>query len=121
MDEAERSWRRTIGLLRVTAMVEGVSNVLLFFVAMPLKYGVDMPMAVTIVGSIHGGLFLVLIAVITYAWGKGLTFKLSVWSVVAAVVPFGPWVVDRRIKEAEPMRGVPSDAGNVWKQNGERE
>ncbi|MEM1213910.1 MAG: DUF3817 domain-containing protein [Planctomycetota bacterium] len=103
MNQAERSWRRTIGLLRVTAIVEGVSNVLLFFVAMPLKYGADMPMAVTIVGSIHGGLFLVLLAVIAYAWGRGLSLKLSVWSVVAAVVPFGPWVIDRWIKAARPV------------------
>ncbi|MEM6553380.1 MAG: DUF3817 domain-containing protein [Planctomycetota bacterium] len=104
MDQVDRSWRRTIGLLRVTAMVEGVSTVLLCLVAVPMKYFAGMPRGVEVLGPVHGGLFLVLLGVIAYAWGKGLSRRLSMWSAVAAVVPFGPWVVDRRIKEAEPVR-----------------
>ena len=43
--------------LRAIAYVEGWSYLVLLFVAMPLKYGADMPLAVRIVGSLHGFLF----------------------------------------------------------------
>ena len=43
--------------LRLLSFTEGVSTLLLFGVAMPLKYLWDMPMAVRIVGMIHGALF----------------------------------------------------------------
>ena len=38
-------------------MAEGVSFLVLLLVAMPLKYLANMPMAVTIVGGLHGILF----------------------------------------------------------------
>jgi integral membrane protein len=53
---------------RIVGFVEGLSLILLLFVAMPLKYMLDMPTAVTIVGSIHGGLFIlymVMVAIVT--------------------------------------------------------
>lgn len=43
---------------RKVAFAEGVSLLLLLFVAMPLKYAADLPLAVRIVGSLHGALFL---------------------------------------------------------------
>jgi integral membrane protein len=48
--------------LRLIAFLEGLSFVLLLFVAMPLKYLAELPMAVRIVGSVHGLLFLVFVA-----------------------------------------------------------
>ena len=42
---------------------EGLSCIVLFFVAMPLKYLADMPEVVTQVGRIHGGLFCLYIAI----------------------------------------------------------
>ncbi|MDC3378775.1 DUF3817 domain-containing protein, partial [Planctomycetota bacterium] len=43
--------------LRLLGIIEGTSTLLLFGVAMPLKYLNDMPMAVTVAGSLHGVLF----------------------------------------------------------------
>ena len=46
-----------INRLRFIGNIEGVSYLVLLFLAMPLKYFADMPMMVTWVGWIHGVLF----------------------------------------------------------------
>ncbi|MBY0460412.1 MAG: DUF3817 domain-containing protein [Gemmataceae bacterium] len=95
-----------VGRVRAAGLVEGVSALVLFFVAMPLKYLSGMPElgkdAVFWVGSIHGGLF-VLYALVTFvAWGQGkLTFKLVAMAAAASIVPFGPFVIDRVLKKHE--------------------
>ena len=64
MDSHEESAVDGMGYLkalRVFSIVEGVSTLVLFFIAMPLKYAAGMPMAVTIVGSVHGALFTLLV------------------------------------------------------------
>ena len=47
-----------IWYLRILGNIEGVSYLLLLGIAMPMKYLLDMPMAVKIVGMAHGVLFL---------------------------------------------------------------
>ena len=85
--------------LRRLSIVEGVSTLLLFFVAMPLKYFADMPMAVTIVGSIHGLLFTALVVMFAVAHAKvPLPGKLALLGLVAAVFPFGPFLIDGKLK-----------------------
>lgn len=88
-----------IPFLRAVSWAEGVSFLVLLFVAMPLKYGAGMPAAVRIAGLAHGALFIVLGAVLIY------TVAVARWSLgraamvfVAALLPFGPFVVDRRMK-----------------------
>jgi len=81
--------------LIVMGLVEGTSTLALFLVAMPLKYLADMPMAVSIVGSIHGLLFLVYVGMLLLGMRRiPLSTGLTVWGLVGAVVPFGPFVVD---------------------------
>ncbi|MSP17466.1 MAG: DUF3817 domain-containing protein, partial [Myxococcales bacterium] len=46
--------RTPIGRLRVVAFAEGCSFLLLLGVAMPLKYLAGLPLAVRLVGSLHG-------------------------------------------------------------------
>lgn len=77
------------------SIIEGCSTLVLFGVAMPLKYLADMPMAVTIVGSIHGILFLGLVAMFLVGRSRvPLSNGLVVAGIVGAVLPFGPFVVD---------------------------
>lgn len=88
--------REFLAQLRRMGTIEGISTLVLFFVAMPLKYLGGVPMAVTIVGPIHGVLFLILAAMCAIAVervpiGRGL----GAAGICAAVVPFGPFVVDR--------------------------
>jgi integral membrane protein len=99
-----------VGRVRAVGFVEGVSALVLFFVAMPLKYLSGMPdtgkSAVFWVGSIHGFLFITYAAVTFIAWGKGhLTAKLVGLAAIASIVPFGPFVIDRRLKAFEESPG----------------
>ncbi len=85
--------------LRSIALVEGLSFVLLLFVAMPLKYGADMPMAVRIVGLAHGGLFMWLgWLVLSGMRHRGRSAEWATRIMVAALLPFGPFVIDRRLR-----------------------
>ena len=79
-------------------IIEGISTLVLFFVAMPLKYIYDQPMAVTYAGMIHGFLFLGLIAL--FVIGKSivpLSTKMVIGGIVGAILPFGPFVVDVKL------------------------
>lgn len=86
--------------LRLMGYVEATSTLLLFGIAMPLKYFADMPLAVTVVGLIHGVLFLTLTAMfVTAVHRVPMPPRLAAWGIVAAVFPFGPFVVDRRLAQ----------------------
>lgn len=81
--------------LSILSIVEGISTLVLFGVAMPLKYLADQPMAVTIVGSLHGVLFMALVAMFLVArWRVPISTGLTVAGIFGAVLPFGPFVVD---------------------------
>ena len=82
--------------LRRLGVVEGISTLVLFFVAMPLKYLADMPMAVTIVGSLHGLLFVALCMMLVVGIFKiPISIRLALAGMVGAIFPGGPFVVDR--------------------------
>lgn len=84
--------------LRTLSLVEGVSTLLLFGVAMPLKYFADMPLAVTIVGSLHGFLFIAVVAMFLIArWKVPIPARLTIAGIVGSIVPFGPFFVDRQL------------------------
>ena len=93
--------RDPVFLRRLITMgvVEGTSTLLLFLVAMPLKYLAGLPFAVTIVGSIHGALFVVYVLMLFLAVSRvPLPLGLVAWGLVGAVVPFGPFVFDVGLK-----------------------
>ncbi|QYY34931.1 DUF3817 domain-containing protein [Ruficoccus sp. ZRK36] len=90
---------KAIHRLRIIGLIEGISFLLLLGVAMPLKYFGDMPEAVKVVGWAHGVLFigfvvLLMIATILADWSlrRGALFF------IAALVPFGPFLVDKRLR-----------------------
>ena len=86
--------------LRYFSIVEGVSTLVLFFIAMPLKYMADIPMAVTIVGSLHGFLFLGLVIAFFIGLEKiPLSAGLMTAGIFGAIVPFGPFVVEIWLKK----------------------
>jgi integral membrane protein len=89
-----------LGFLRSFSIVEGISTLLLFFVAMPLKYAFDMPLAVTIFGSLHGLLFMALVGLYFVALDRvPLPMSTMILGIIGAVIPFGPFFVDRRLKK----------------------
>ena len=99
-----RSW------FQKTGMAEGVSLLLLLFVAMPLKYLAGKPEAVKYVGWVHGVLFIAFIATIAYLYfSKHLSFKKAVIAFIAAFLPFGTFIFNRWLakgQSAEKLRPV---------------
>ncbi|MFO7954147.1 DUF3817 domain-containing protein [Thioalkalivibrio sp.] len=90
-------------LFRLISVIEGISLLVLLFVAMPLRTYADMPLAVTYSGWVHGILFIV------YGATSLLASHLSGWPVwkwllvfVLGVVPFGFLYVDHLVRRWTP-------------------
>ena len=87
---------------RWISLIEGTSTLILFGIAMPLKYMFDYPMAVTYVGWIHGALFLIYVyTVFPTAHQLKWNFTRTFFALVASVLPFGPFVFDRNLKKSQ--------------------
>nr|WP_232242948.1 MFS transporter [Paenibacillus sp. GSMTC-2017] len=89
-------------MLRITGLLDGISLLVLLGIAMPLKYIWGFEKAVSIVGSIHGGIFILYTLAILYA---AMRVKWSLlWPVAAmcvAFIPFGNFFLDRKLKKAQ--------------------
>jgi integral membrane protein len=92
-----------IGRLRLIGFVEGLSYLVLLFIAMPLKYWGGMPLAVRIVGSAHGALFVLFFLSVAEVSARRGWWTGSFWgkAFVASIVPFGTFVFDRWLKRQE--------------------
>ncbi len=86
--------------LRIVGTLEGISFLLLLGIAMPIKYIWGNPIFVKYIGMGHGVLFL-LFLVMLFVVCHRMKWPLSVFNmgVIAAVLPFGPFVFDRKIKQ----------------------
>ncbi|MGB6037432.1 MAG: DUF3817 domain-containing protein [Cryomorphaceae bacterium] len=70
---------------------EGISSLLLFFVAMPLKYMADIPQAVTYVGMAHGVLFLGYVgSALLNGFERKWKFSSFALLALASLLPGGP-------------------------------
>ncbi|MBP1155907.1 MULTISPECIES: DUF3817 domain-containing protein [unclassified Paenibacillus] len=88
-----------LGRLRLIALYEGISYLVLLLIAMPLKYFADLPMAVSIVGALHGLLFvLFLIAVAHVMFVHRWSVLRGIGALIASLVPFGTFVLDVQLK-----------------------
>jgi integral membrane protein len=97
---------RLILHLRSVALVEAVSFLVLLGVAMPLKYLAGLPLAVKIVGWAHGVLFVwLLIALVLVKLRARWSVRDAGVVLLAALLPFGPFVIDRRLREAARSAG----------------
>ena len=87
----------SLQLFRITAFLEGVSYILLLGLATPIKYFLDDPKYVKLLGMPHGLLF---IAYIAFA----VLFKKEfVWNtkdfgyvLLASIIPFGTFYIDKK-------------------------
>lgn len=92
--------RKLLVRLRWMSLLDAVTYVLLVGVAMPLKYAADMPLAVTVVGMVHGLVWMLLM------WLLMRTRFETSWPLqrlvvlgVAALLPIVPFFLDRSVKE----------------------
>ncbi|MBN8677236.1 MAG: DUF3817 domain-containing protein [Chitinophagales bacterium] len=86
----------TIGKLRLIGFAEGISYLILVFIAMPLKYIWGQPELVRICGSIHGLLFVLYVMYVLqckteHRWDTQKAIKL----VLISMVPFGNFYADK--------------------------
>lgn len=85
--------------LRVISFAEGLSYIGLMGIAMPLKYVANMPFAVRVMGSLHGLLFVLFAAALTWAWWSDPRATRVMLGKVftASIVPLGMIWADRLI------------------------
>lgn len=91
-----------IRAFRMTALAEGTSFLILLCIAMPMKYFMGMPLAVRIVGLIHGILFLLYVGQLArlrtkYQWDN----RFCMQAFVASILPFGTFLFDKYLREKE--------------------
>ena len=93
-----------IRVFRMIALAEGVSFLTLLFVAMPMKYFMGMPEVVRVVGSIHGVLFILYVGLLaTLHIKQRWSFMFSLYALVASVIPFGTFVLDKQLRKKEVL------------------
>lgn len=95
---------KELKMLRVTGILEGISYLLLLFIAMPLKYFADMPAAVKYTGWAHGLLFILFIAGAAWvAFRQQWRMLKMVEAFVASLLPFGTFIFDRKLKKDQEL------------------
>jgi integral membrane protein len=99
MTPEQNTWAKRF---RWISLIEGMSFLILLFIAMPLKYTMGMPMAVTYVGWAHGALFILYIYLVfptarSLKWG----FSRTLFALMASVLPFGPFIFDKNLKKSQ--------------------
>lgn len=91
-----------ISYLRFTGIAEGISFLVLLLIAMPLKYYFGLPIAVKVVGWMHGVLFIAYIIIVL------LSIKIMRWNwfsvgvaLAASLIPIGTFLLDASWKRRE--------------------
>ena len=98
--------RAAVTFLRRVALAEAVSYLLLVGIAMPLKYLAGQPLAVRVVGLVHGLLFLV------FCWALLQALLKAKWPVsrcafvmFVSFIPIVPFIYDRQMQKWEDEAG----------------
>lgn len=93
-----------IGQLRIIGFLEGISLLVLVFVAAPLKHFFGNPIVSQTLGPIHGCLFLLFVFFsISVGIEQNWKFKTTTWKVlVACLIPFGTFYIDHKILKRIP-------------------
>lgn len=92
-------------ITRITAILEGISYLLLFGFSMPLKYWADIGAPNKIVGYTHGVLFIFYgVAALVFCWKRQWGIKKFTILFIASLLPFGTFYVDKKyLKPLEPV------------------
>lgn len=86
-----------VRFFKIIATLEGISLLVLLFIAMPLKYIWEMPETVRIVGMAHGLLFIayIFLAIMLKVEQNWDTKKFLIIC-VASVIPFGTFYIESK-------------------------
>ena len=89
---------------RLISFIEGISYLVLIFIAMPLKYFAGIPLAVKIVGMAHGVLFILFVLALIIASKKYKWHFLSFQLFVYSLIPFGFILIEKIIMKKSPEK-----------------
>jgi len=88
---------KLLPIFRITALLEGVSYILLLFIATPIKYLKDDPQYVKMLGMPHGILFMAYIVMAVIISKDMKWSSRTLWIVLlASVIPFGTFYIDKK-------------------------
>ena len=91
-----------IGRLRLAGILEGISYLVLLGIAMPLKYAAHKPDAVKYTGWVHGLLFVLFMIALANVWTvKKWAFGKVVIAFIASLLPFGTFVLEKKLRKEE--------------------
>lgn len=87
----------SLNIFRLVALLEGVSYILLLFIATPIKYLLDEPQYVKLLGMPHGILFVAYVA-LAVLFKKEFSWTNNQFLIVlaASIIPFGTFYIDRK-------------------------
>ncbi|KAB2915571.1 MAG: DUF3817 domain-containing protein [Bacteroidetes bacterium] len=88
-----------VGRLRIIGFLEGVSLLILVFVAVPLKYAANDPSVTKFMGPVHGALFLLFVFnTLSVGVEQQWKFRDTTWKVLlACIIPLGTFYIDQKI------------------------
>lgn len=90
---------------RITAILEGISYLMLFAISMPLKYWAGIREPNIYIGYAHGALFIIYLLVSIVFWmEKKWTIKRLSVLLLASLLPFGTFYMDK--KYLKPLQSV---------------
>lgn len=93
---------RLLKQLRIIGFWEGVSYLILLFIAMPLKYFFQLPEAVLYFGWVHGALFIAYAVATIRAWVVcKWPFKKALMVGLISLIPFGTFWYDKVLREEQ--------------------
>jgi integral membrane protein len=88
--------------LRWVGIAEGISFLVLLFIAMPIKYGLGIPEVVKYVGWAHGVLFIAYIVAVFAAIGAmKWNWFWTLVALAASLIPFGTFILDKQLKRRQ--------------------
>jgi integral membrane protein len=91
-----------IQTLRIVGFIEGLSFLLLLFIAMPMKYVWGNPVLVKYVGMGHGILVIAfLLLLLMVCEREKWSLNMYIAGLAAAILPFGTFVYDRKLKKLQ--------------------
>ena len=81
------------------AIIEAGTLLALVGIAVPVKYLLGLPVLVTIIGPVHGAVFVLFIVATLIAWIRGMIDVLGVLRLgIGAMIPFGGLVNERWLR-----------------------
>lgn len=88
-----------VGRLRIIGFLEGLSLLILVFVAVPLKYAANDPSVTKFMGPVHGALFLLFVFnTLSVGVEQQWKFRDTTWKVLlACIIPLGTFYIDQKI------------------------